>query len=81
MRILSGGHDFEGSSLVCDVPFFVLNMFNFRSISIDAKTQTAWVGAAATLGETYYSITQINSSLAFPAGYWPTVAIGGQWPR
>ncbi|KAL3509494.1 hypothetical protein ACH5RR_028895 [Cinchona calisaya] len=77
MRILSGGHDFEGSSLVAYVPFFVLNMFNFRSISIDPKSRTAWVGSAATLGETYYSISQINSSFAFPAGYWPTVAMGG----
>lgn len=77
MRMLSGGHDFEGRSYVADVPFFILNMFNFRSISIDAKSQTAWVGPAATLGETYYSIHQTNSSLAFPAGYCPTVCIGG----
>ncbi|XP_027184249.1 berberine bridge enzyme-like 8 [Coffea eugenioides] len=77
MRILSGGHDFEGRSYVADVPFFILNMFYFRSISIDAKSQTAWVGAAATLGETYYAITQFNSSLAFPAGYCPTIAFGG----
>ncbi|KAL3509493.1 hypothetical protein ACH5RR_028894, partial [Cinchona calisaya] len=77
MRIRSGGHDFEGSSFISDAPFFVLDMFNFRSISVDVKSRTAWVGAGATLGETYYNIYAANSSLAFPAGYWPTVCIGG----
>lgn len=77
MRIRSGGHDFEGSSYISQVPFFILDLFNFRSIEIDLKTQTAWVGSGATLGETYYSIYQKNRSLGFPAGYWPTVAIGG----
>ncbi|CAI9094347.1 OLC1v1030072C1 [Oldenlandia corymbosa var. corymbosa] len=37
------------------------------SISVDAISKTAWVGAGATLGETYYNIVQANSSLAFPA--------------
>ncbi|CAI9110757.1 OLC1v1010833C1 [Oldenlandia corymbosa var. corymbosa] len=77
VRILSGGHDFEGSSYVAEVPFFVLNMFNFRSVSVDANSRTAWVGSGATLGETYYNIVRVNTSLAYPAGYYPTVAIGG----
>ncbi|CAI9092053.1 OLC1v1027200C1 [Oldenlandia corymbosa var. corymbosa] len=77
VRILSGGHDFEGSSYVSNVSFFVLNMYNFRSISVDSINKTAWVGAGATLGETYYNIVQANSSLAFPAGYYPQVGIGG----
>lgn len=77
MRIRSGGHDFEGSSYVSNVTFFILDMFNYRSVSVDAKKRTAWVGAGATLGETYYAINKTNSSHAFAAGYWPTVAIGG----
>ncbi|KAL3509497.1 hypothetical protein ACH5RR_028898 [Cinchona calisaya] len=77
IRVRSGGHDFAGSSYISEVPFFVLDMFNFRSISVDVKSRTAWVGAGATLGETYYSIYEKNSSLGFPAGYWPTVCIGG----
>ncbi|CAI9092054.1 OLC1v1027201C1 [Oldenlandia corymbosa var. corymbosa] len=77
IRILSGGHDFEGSSYVSDVPFFVLNMFNYRSVSVDAKSRTAWVGAGATLGETYYNIVKTNRSLAFPGGYYPQIGIGG----
>ncbi|XP_027156787.1 berberine bridge enzyme-like 24 [Coffea eugenioides] len=77
MRIRSGGHDFEGSSYTSNVPFFVLDMSNFRSISIDVKGQTAWVGAGATVGEVYYSIYEANSTLGFPAAYCPTVGIGG----
>ncbi|CAI9092052.1 OLC1v1027199C1 [Oldenlandia corymbosa var. corymbosa] len=77
MRILSGGHDFEGSSYVSDVPFFVLNMHNFRSISVDPKTRTAWVGAGVNLGQTYYNLVKTNSCFAFPAGYYATVGIGG----
>lgn len=77
IRIRSGGHDFEGSSYVSNVPFLLLDMFNFRSISVDLRSKTAWVGAGATLGETYYRIYQKNSTLTFTAGYWPTVGIGG----
>ncbi|KAL3509500.1 hypothetical protein ACH5RR_028901 [Cinchona calisaya] len=77
IRIRSGGHDFAGSSYISEVPFFVLDMFNFKSVSVDPESRTAWVGAGATLGEMYYSIYKKNSSLGFPAGYWPTVAAGG----
>lgn len=77
MRIRSGGHDFEGSSYVADVPFFVVDMYAFRSITIDAKSKTAWVGAGASLGELYYAINKTDPSLAFPAGFWATVCNGG----
>ncbi|KAL3509499.1 hypothetical protein ACH5RR_028900 [Cinchona calisaya] len=77
MRVRSGGHDFAGSSYISEVPFFILDMFNFRSISIDVESRTAWVEAGATLGELYYSIYEKSSSLSFPAGYCPTVGIGG----
>ncbi|XP_027184251.1 berberine bridge enzyme-like 8 [Coffea eugenioides] len=77
MRIRSGGHDLEGTSFISDIPFFVLDMSNFRSTAVDANSLTAWVGAGATLGELYYSIHEANSSLGFPAGTCPTVGIGG----
>ncbi|KAJ6894825.1 hypothetical protein NC652_028543 [Populus alba x Populus x berolinensis] len=32
MKIRSGGHDYEGTSYVSDVPFFILDMCNLRSI-------------------------------------------------
>lgn len=80
MRVRSGGHDFEGISYTThEVPFFVLDMSNFRSISVDSDSRTAWVGTGATLGETYYTIHQTNSSLGFPAGYCPTVNTGGHF--
>lgn len=77
MRIRSGGNDFEGGSYVSHVPFFILDMFKFRSISIDAPKKTAWVGAGVTLGELYFAINKTDSALAFPAGYWPSVCVGG----
>lgn len=44
MKIRSGGHDYEGVSYVSDVvPFFVLDMFNLRAITVDVETETAWV--------------------------------------
>jgi hypothetical protein len=45
MKIRSGGHDYEGVSYVSEVPFFILDMFNLRSIHIDVESETAWVQA------------------------------------
>ncbi|XP_038689712.1 berberine bridge enzyme-like 8 [Tripterygium wilfordii] len=80
MKIRSGGHDYEGLSYVSNiVPFFVLDMFNLRSIDIDVATETAWVQTGATLGEVYYSINEKNKTWAFPAGICPTVGVGGHF--
>ncbi|XP_022994779.1 berberine bridge enzyme-like 8 [Cucurbita maxima] len=80
MKIRSGGHDYEGVSYVSDVvPFFVLDMFNLRDISVDVKTETAWVQTGATLGEVYYRIAEKIKFHGFPAGVCPTVGVGGHF--
>ncbi|KAM3270163.1 hypothetical protein P3S67_030069 [Capsicum chacoense] len=77
LKIRSGGHDYEGISYTSDVPFIMLDMFNLRSISIDANDETAWVQTGATLGELYYNIWTKSEVLGFPAGVCPTVGVGG----
>lgn len=43
MKIRSGGHDYEGVSYVSNVPFFILDMFNYRAINVSIEDQTAWI--------------------------------------
>ncbi|KAK8968244.1 Cannabidiolic acid synthase [Platanthera guangdongensis] len=77
----SGGHDFEGLSYTTTSPFFVLvELHEFRSIAIDLIRRTAWVEAGATLGEMYYAFAaESNNTLAFPAGVYSTVGVGGHF--
>ncbi|XP_047307607.1 berberine bridge enzyme-like 21 [Impatiens glandulifera] len=77
VKIRSGGHDYDGLSYISNSPFLILDMFNLRSVSVNPKTQTAWVQAGATLGEVYYRIAAVSNTLGFPAGVCPTVGVGG----
>uniref|UniRef100_A0A368UH07 FAD-binding PCMH-type domain-containing protein n=1 Tax=Glycine max TaxID=3847 RepID=A0A368UH07_SOYBN len=78
MKIRSGGHGYEGVSYVAAQPFFLLDMFNLRSIEVNMDTETAWVEAGATLGEVYYRIAEKSEVHGFPAGVGPTVGVGGR---
>ncbi|KAL1202292.1 Berberine bridge enzyme-like 2 [Cardamine amara subsp. amara] len=77
LKTRSGGHDYEGLSYVSNLPFFVLDMSILRNVTVDAATESAWVGAGATLGEVYYRIWEKTKSHGFPAGVCPTVGAGG----
>ncbi|XP_009603937.1 berberine bridge enzyme-like 8 [Nicotiana tabacum] len=79
MRIRSGGHDHEGSSYVSLVPFFVLDLLNFRSIDMNIDKETAWVQSGATVGELYYAIANKSKVHGFPAGMCPTIGVGGHF--
>ena len=77
VRIRSGGHDYDGLSYTSDVPFFILDMFNLRSINVNINDETAWIQAGATLGELYYRIWEKSRVHGFPAGICPNVGVGG----
>ncbi|KAL8512672.1 hypothetical protein ACS0TY_018966 [Phlomoides rotata] len=77
IRTRSGGHDFEGLSFVSKVPFVIVDMIKLSEVNVDAEAKTAWVGAGATLGTLYYRIAEKSPTLGFPAGFCPTVGVGG----
>ncbi|KAI3439212.1 FAD-binding PCMH-type domain-containing protein [Psidium guajava] len=79
LKIRSGGHDFDGILYVSQDDFFILDMFNLRSIDVDVQEETAWVQAGATLGELYYRISEKSKVHGFPAGVCRTVGVGGHF--
>jgi len=79
IRVRSGGHSYEGTSSVADYGtlFVIIDMMNLNHVRVDMKTETAWVEGGATLGETYYVISQASDAYGFSAGSCPTVGVGG----
>ncbi|KAK7268966.1 hypothetical protein RIF29_21678 [Crotalaria pallida] len=79
IRVRSGGHSYEGTSYVADdqAPFVIIDMMNLNHVWVDMATETAWVEGGATLGETYYAISQASHLRGFSAGSCPTVGVGG----
>lgn len=79
IRVRSGGHSYEGTSYVADdgTSFVIIDMMNLNHVWVDMETETAWVEGGATLGETYYAISQASDVHGFSAGSCPTVGVGG----
>ncbi|RZB95828.1 berberine bridge enzyme-like 21 [Glycine soja] len=77
LKIRSGGHDFEGVSYISQVPFIILDMFNFQDVTVDVQNEIAVIQAGASLGQVYYRIWEKSKVHGFPAGACPTVGVGG----
>ncbi|CAI8603156.1 unnamed protein product [Vicia faba] len=79
IRVRSGGHSYEGTSSVAGdgTLFVIIDMMNLNHVKVDMETKTAWVEGGATLGETYYAISQASDEYGFSAGSCPTVGVGG----
>ncbi|KAI8524568.1 hypothetical protein RHMOL_Rhmol13G0159100 [Rhododendron molle] len=79
LRIRSGGHDYKGLSYTSVFPFVILDLVNIRSITLNLKENSVWVGACATVGELYYRIAERSPFHGFPAGICPAVGVGGHF--
>ncbi|CAA0825394.1 FAD-binding Berberine family protein [Striga hermonthica] len=82
LRVRSGGHDYECLSYISLLshrpPFVLLDLQHLRHVSVDVATRTAWVQSGATVGELYYHVAEASrGTLAFPAGLYGSVGIGG----
>ncbi|KAI5641851.1 hypothetical protein M9H77_00075 [Catharanthus roseus] len=79
IRVRCGGHSYEGTSSVATdgSPFVIIDLMNLNRVSVDMESQTAWVEGGATLGQTYYAISETSKVHGFSAGSCPTVGIGG----
>ncbi|MCD9642915.1 hypothetical protein HAX54_029964 [Datura stramonium] len=77
IRVLGGGHDYEGLSFRAESPFIMVDMSNLSEIDIDLEEEMAWIQAGATLGHLYYEIAKKSRVHAFPGGICYTTGSGG----
>src|SRR3984885_3383134 len=70
--IRCGGHSYEGLSQSASV---VIDTRLMNAITVDQTTNTATVGAGASLGQLYQAIAA--HGFAFPGGSCPTVGVSG----
>ncbi|OVA00260.1 FAD linked oxidase [Macleaya cordata] len=77
LKVRSGGHDVEGLSYWSDDPFVIVDLVDYRNITVDVEAKTAWIQAGASLGEVYFKVANASKTLGFPAGFCPTVGVGG----
>ncbi|KAL0367765.1 UNVERIFIED_CONTAM: Reticuline oxidase [Sesamum radiatum] len=69
IRVRCGGHSYEGSSYVSGdgSPFVVIDMMSLSRVSVDIGSEVAWVEGGATLGQTYYAISEASRVHGFSA--------------
>eukprot|EP01018_Ginkgo_biloba_P015702 Gb_24404 [translate_table: standard] len=79
IRVRSGGHCYEGLSYTSDVPFVIIDSMKMSRVTVDLRSQTAWMEGGATLGELYSAIAEQSGTHAFSAGLCPTVGVGGHF--
>ncbi|GLJ58046.1 hypothetical protein SUGI_1409380 [Cryptomeria japonica] len=79
IRVRCGGHSYEGLSYTADAPFVLIDLQKLNKVTVDEKSETAWVEGGATLGEVYSAIAESSPELAFPAGICHTVGSGGHF--
>ncbi|KAH9321919.1 hypothetical protein KI387_016558 [Taxus chinensis] len=77
IRVRSGGHGYEGTSCTAEEPFAIIDLVKLNAVNVDLASETAWLQAGATLGETYHAISQASPAYGFSAGTCPTVGSGG----
>eukprot|EP01018_Ginkgo_biloba_P015703 Gb_24405 [translate_table: standard] len=79
IRVRSGGHCYEGLSYTSDVPFVIIDLMKMSRVTVDLRSQTAWMEGGATLGELFSAIAEQSGTHAFSAGLCPTVGVGGHF--
>lgn len=57
----------------------LIDLLKLNKVTVDTKSETAWVEGGATLGEVYSAIAQSSPELRFPAGICHTVGSGGHF--
>jgi FAD/FMN-containing dehydrogenase len=71
----SGGHSYIANGLGGKNGSFVVDMSNFKTVSVDPNTQVATIGPGNRLGDVALALN--NAGRAMPHGTCPYVGIGG----